>query len=95
MTMEGFWIIAYDISHNCRRARIDRVLKNYAVRVQESVFEGWISHAKLRQLKRELKAEMDEKQDHIRLYALCHWCEGAIKSQGKGRRAEDADYYIF
>jgi len=93
--MQGFWIIAYDIADNRRRGRIDRVLKNYAVRVQESVFEGWISHARLHQLKRELSAEMNMACDHIRLYALCHWCEGLIKSQGKGRRAEDSDYYIF
>lgn len=93
--MQGFWIIAYDIADNRRRARIDRLLKNYAVRVQESVFEGWISHSQLRQLKRELSQEMNAAYDHIRLYTLCHWCEGVIKSQGKGRRAEDSDYYIF
>ena len=93
--MQAFWIIAYDIADNRRRARINRVLKNYAVRVQESVFEGWISHSRLRQLKRELRTEMSTVHDHIRLYTLCHWCEGAIKSQGKGRRAEDVDYYLY
>lgn len=93
--MQGFRIIAYDIANNRRRVRVDRVLKNYAVRVQESVFEGWISHSRLRQLKRELHTEMNMAYDHIRLYTLCHWCEGAIKSQGKGRRAEDVGYYIF
>ena len=93
--MQAFWVIAYDITDNRRRVRIDRVLKNYAVRVQESVFEGWISHSRLRQLKRELHAEMNAVDDHIRLYTLCHWCEGAINSQGKGRHAEDVDYYIF
>lgn len=93
--MSAFWIIAYDITDSRRRVRIDSVLKNYAVRVQESIFEGWISHSNLRKLRRELKEEMDAAHDHIRLYTLCHWCEGAIKSQGKGRRAEDADYYLF
>lgn len=93
--MDGFWVIAYDITDNRRRARVDRILKNYAVRVQESVFEGWISHAGLRRLKRELQAEIELKSDHIRLYALCHWCESAIRSQGRGRRAEDVDYHIF
>lgn len=93
--MLGFWIITYDITDNRRRTRIDRALKNYAVRVQESVFEGWVSHIRLRQLKRELRREMNLACDNIRLYNLCHWCEGAIQSQGKGRRAEDSDYYIF
>lgn len=93
--MQAFWIIAYDITDNRRRARIDRVLKNYAVRVQESVFEGWIGHADLPRLRRELADEMDARCDHIRLYTLCHWCEGAIQSQGKGRRTEDAGYYLF
>lgn len=93
--MNGFWIIAYDITDNRRRGRIVRVLENYVVRVQESVFEGWLSHLNMRKLRRELMEEMDDSLDHVRLYALCHWCEGAIKSQGKGRRAEDSDYYIF
>lgn len=93
--MQAFWIIAYDITDNRRRVRVDHILKNYAVRVQESVFEGWISHSSLRQLKRELHAEIDLTSDHIRLYTLCHWCEGAIKSQGKGRRAEDLGYYLI
>lgn len=88
-------MIAYDITDNRRRVRIHRILKNYAVCVQESVFEGWISHSNMRKLQRELKEEMDVVHDHVRLYKLCHWCEGAIKSQGKGRRAEDSDYYIF
>jgi CRISPR-associated protein Cas2 len=93
--MEAFWVIAYDIANNRRRARVDKVLKGYALRVQESVFEGWLSHTRLSQLKRELRVEIETEDDHIRFYGLCHWCEGAIRSQGRGRRADDVDYYIF
>lgn len=88
-------MIAYDITDDRRRSKIDRVLKNYAIRVQESVFEGWLSHAEIRLLQRELEEEMDAGHDHIRLYPLCHCCEPEIQSQGKGRRAEDKLYYVF
>ncbi len=93
--MNRLWMIAYDIANDRRRRRVDRVLKNHAERVQESVFEGFISHADLRRLKRELAAEIDTVADSVRFYPLCLWCEASVHSQGRGRRAEDNDYYIF
>lgn len=64
-----FVIMVYDVGVK----RVNRVLKKcrqYLYWVQNSVFEGEISPAKLKKLKQELKKIIDEEEDSVIVYEL-------------------------
>ncbi len=62
-------ILVYDINEK----RVNRGLKTcrrYLTWVQNSVFEGEITEAKLKELKLRLKNVMEEKEDSVLIYRL-------------------------
>lgn len=64
-----FIILVYDVN----KKRVNKVLKicrKYLERVQNSVFEGQITEAKLKALKNELYKHIVPKQDSICIYKL-------------------------
>lgn len=89
------WVIAYDVADDRRRHRVEKSLREYAVRVQKSVFEGSLSPADLHELQCRLAACLDESQDSVRFYPLCVWCEDRLTDLGPGGRTDEADYYVF
>jgi CRISPR-associated protein Cas2 len=64
-----FAIIVYDINEK-RVAKILKICRKYLVWVQNSVFEGEITKAKLEKLKMELKKKINEKEDSIIIYTF-------------------------
>lgn len=77
-----YYIIAYDVRDDKRRAKIYKTLKEYAASVQYSVFEGYIAREDLIKLKYRLKRQMHEKEDSICFYSLCVGCRGQIGRLG-------------
>lgn len=64
-----YTILVYDV----RKKRVQKVMKvcrKYLNHLQNSVFEGNITDAKLKQLKRELKNVIDVKLDSIVIFEL-------------------------
>lgn len=69
-----FYVVAYDIRDDKRRARVAQRLEQAGVRVQESVFELPVSRAaELRCLRKELTA-LTRPEDNLRFYRLCPGC---------------------
>ncbi len=64
-----FAILVYDINEK-RVAKILKICRKYLVWVQNSVFEGEITKAKLEKLKMELKKETNEKEDSVIIYTF-------------------------
>lgn len=64
------YVVCYDICHNRRRYRIDKVLKGWGERVQRSVFEVLLTKNNLEALLAELRPLMDEQEDSIRIYPV-------------------------
>jgi CRISPR-associated endonuclease Cas2 len=62
-------VFCYDISRDKWRLRASKLLDDYAVRVQESVFEGWMTEARARSLAERIGLFIDE-TDSLRLYML-------------------------
>ncbi len=73
-----YYVIAYDIRDNKRRAAIFKILKGYASPVQNSVFEGHITKKDFIKLKYGLKRQMNEKVDSICFYSICSRCRGEL-----------------
>jgi len=62
-----FIILVYDANEK-RVQKFHKICKKYLTWVQNSVFEGEITEAKLRILKDELKEIMEENEDSVLIY---------------------------
>jgi CRISPR-associated protein Cas2 len=68
--MSSLVVLAYDIADDRRRRRAARLCEQRMMRVQESVFEAWLTPAELQRLLDNLHAEIDPHADQIRAYTL-------------------------
>ena len=83
-------IVTYDVSTETRagRRRLRRVAKvceGIGQRVQKSVFECQVNEMQNEELERRLLAEIDEKEDSLRLYRLTEPADLHIKQFGNFR----------
>jgi CRISPR-associated protein Cas2 len=81
-------IVTYDVSTETRegRKRLRRVAKiceGTGQRVQKSVFECKVNLMQYEELERKLLAEIDEKEDNLRLYRLTEPVDLHVKEYGK------------
>jgi len=67
---EKYYIIAYDISDKKRLTQVHRVVKEYAMSLQHSVFIAPFSVLLLDEMVLRLKKIINPSQDDIRIYPL-------------------------
>lgn len=63
-------MVAYDIADDRRRRQLASCLGRRLGRVQESVFEGWLSQSEAVSLMREAESLLDVSLDRLRAYPL-------------------------
>lgn len=83
-------LVTYDVSTETRvgRRRLRRVAKvceGTGQRMQKSVFECQVNEVQYEELERRLLAEIDEKEDNLRLYRLTEPTEIRVKQFGTFR----------
>jgi CRISPR-associated protein Cas2 len=86
-------IVTYDVSTETKegRRRLRRVAKiceGIGQRVQKSVFECRVNQMQYEELERNLLAEINDKQDNLRLYRLTEPVELHIKEHGHFRAVD-------
>lgn len=82
--MKQFMVVAYDIADDRRRQKISKVLEQYGLRCNESVFECLLSEAKIQKMKLQLSKIADMGEDSILYYYLCKTC--VMKRENIGKR---------
>jgi CRISPR-associated protein Cas2 len=82
--MKQFMVVAYDIADNRRRSKIAKVLEQYGIRCNESVFECLLTEARIEKMKQQLQKLADSSEDSILYYYLCLPC--VMKRECIGRR---------
>lgn len=87
-------VVSYDIADDRRRRRLFKLMKDYGVRVQYSVFECLLDEPRFRKLRRRIKALIHPKEDSVRYYPLCAVCRGAIGISGRGRVLKEDGVYV-
>lgn len=65
-----FYVVAYDIPDDRRRKKVADLLEGYGKRVQYSVFECVLTHAKYNELHSKLKKKVKLSEDSVRFYPL-------------------------
>jgi CRISPR-associated protein Cas2 len=89
-----FAVFCYDIARDTSRARVAALLEADAVRVQESVFEGWMSDRRAQQLARKAW-RLAGPDDRIRLYMLSPRQALRTKSYGAAPPVEADDFHLL
>ncbi len=94
--MSSLVVLAYDIADDKRRRHAARLCEQRMLRIQESVFEAWLTPAEHRRILASLQALIDPKADQIRTYAL------ALRDLSRRRvlgqmpqAAPEPDYYLL
>jgi CRISPR-associated protein Cas2 len=80
-------IVTYDVSTETaagrkRLRRVAKVCESMGQRVQKSVFECQVNEMQFEELERRLLAEIDEKEDHLRIYRLTEPAHLRVKQYG-------------
>jgi CRISPR-associated protein Cas2 len=84
-----FTVVVYDIAESKRLAKIAKIMKDYGVRVQYSVFELYMDHEDLDEMMGRALEIMDEKKDSVRIYPLCKKCEKQTEFMGNAVYTEE------
>lgn len=65
------WLIVYDIRNAKRLSKVEKCMKSYAWRVQNSVFESDAPDMVILQLKRNLGRTIKAEEDFILFFEIC------------------------
>lgn len=85
MPERSFFVLAYDIADDKRRARIAKAMESTGERVQGSVFEAYLEPLELEKLLKRVKKVLDSAEDSLRIYRLCPSCRENIRTEGQGQ----------
>ena len=89
-------IVAYDISSPQRIARVAKILKDYGVRVQKSIFEVSVTPFVFEEMKERIEAVIITENDGVKYFPVCEKCAGTLEIIGQGHYIDpDEEYYIY
>ena len=93
--MRLFCLVCFDIVNDRARTRASKVLKEYGVRVQKSVFEcGLLTEKKFLKLKTRLEDLIDNSEDTVRYYFACKGCLDKMEFSGIGEAPDTEKYRV-
>lgn len=86
-------IVTYDISDPKRLARVAKIMKDYGVRVQKSIFEVTISPPVFEKMRARLEKVMDLAEDGVKYFSVCEKCAGTVEIIGQGEYTDPDEAY--
>ncbi len=87
-------VFCYDISRASARTRVAELLGADATRVQESVFEGWMSEKRARAIAAKAMKILGD-DDSLRLYVLNPRMAMRTLTIGPGAPVEADEFHLF
>lgn len=89
-------IVAYDIADPKRIAQVARILKDYGVRVQKSIFEVDVNGSVFTVMKERVEKVIVPAEDGVKYFPLCRKCAGMVEIIGQGVFTDpDEEYCIY
>ncbi len=92
--MKQFIVIVYDISHNKRRTKLHKVLKDFGTPVQYSVFECLLDKKGIQQMKKAIAKVIKPRLDKVRYYYLCNACLQKVEVTSGTEVLEEKDVIV-
>ena len=80
-----FCLTCFDIVDDRARNRVVKILKEYGIRVQKSVFEcANITEKRFLKMKDRIERNIDSTEDTVRYYLVCKGCLNKMEYTGIG-----------
>jgi CRISPR-associated protein Cas2 len=76
-------IVAYDIAHPRRLNRVAKIMKDYGVRVQKSVFELDVDSRRFSEMRGRIESELEPSEDGVKYFPLCKSCREVFYAAGR------------
>ena len=90
-----FYLVCFDIVDDKDRRKAVKVLKEYGVWVQKSVFEcANLTEKRFLRMKDQLDGTIDQNVDTVRYYFLCGACLERVEHTGIGEGPLVEDYKV-
>jgi len=90
------WVLVYDIADDRRRRQLAQCLGKQMQRVQESVFEGWLTQSELHALMAEAAQLLDLAEDRLRAYPLAVRKQSRYQLYGRQTATEKiSDFWVI
>lgn len=93
-TDRKLWLVSYDISDDRRRFAVARLLTEKLDRVQESVFEGFLSASEIDCLEKDIVNSIDLDVDKVTFFPICNWCERRLSIIGLGEKSTRSLFFF-
>ena len=90
-----FYIVCYDTPSNKRRRKLHKLLKNYAVAVQKSVFETFLDKQSFNKMMEKIEKLMNEKEDSVRIYGMTRQIQKQVKIIGSPGILQDPNFHFI
>lgn len=89
-------IVAYDIADPKRLLKIAKIMQDYGVRVQKSIFEVTLTGPLFREMKERIEKIICHEEDGVKYFTLCEKCAGTVEIIGQGQFTDpDMEYYVY
>jgi len=98
MVRKMLTMIIYDIQETTNRNHLIKKLRHHGLkRVQKSVFTGYLTQEKRKQLQKEIKENIQSQQDSIIQLEICANCKNHITQLGNTNipPKEDKEYEVL
>jgi CRISPR-associated protein Cas2 len=80
-----FCVVAYDVQNDRNRSRIAKLLAQYGVRINRSVFECMFTHRQIASVHNKIAKMIDPHEDMVAYYTICVDCFTKIVYQPEKR----------
>jgi CRISPR-associated protein Cas2 len=89
-------IVTYDISEPMRLVRIAKVMEDFGIRVQKSVFKVELKVGLFEKMKVRIEREMEPGIDGVKYFPLCEKCAGTLEVIGQGIYVDpDEEFHVI
>jgi len=89
-------IVAYDIANSKRLNKVAKVLCDYGVRVQKSIFEVTVNERVFVEMKARIEEVIMDAEDGVKYFPVCEKCAGTVEIIGQGSYTDpDEEFYVY
>lgn len=89
-------IVAYDIANPRRLNRVAKIVKDYGIRVQKSIFEVNLDKRLFAEMTTRIEEKIEPSEDGIKYFPLCEKCAGTLEIIGQGIYIDpDEEFYVL
>lgn len=79
MKRKHFYVVAYDIGDDKRRAKVVKLLESIGTRMNFSVFECMLTDIQYRNMYKQLEKIVIRREDWVNIYPICTECYARIE----------------